>query len=179
MALVVAAALFVVYILTQTYWSTDPAEEIARPIRQEGSPAESAAPEVSIPGPERRNPASTRLAPAGPETAPVETPATGSNPASPVFGVGDSKRRLGGRPQPAAPRRLTPSPSRTAPSGRSPVSRPSRPAPPISAPTGGRPARPMIRPPRQIVPDEKRQTGDPAPTPPVRSSVPEQRLPGR
>ena len=52
-ALVAASALFVVYILTQTYWSTDPGEEIVRPMRQEGSPVESTSPEVSTPSPER------------------------------------------------------------------------------------------------------------------------------
>ena len=176
--MVVASALFVVYILTQTYWSTDPGEELARPIRQEGSPVESSSSEVSIPSPERRVPAPTRLPPAGSEAAPGEPPGTGSTSPSPVFGVGDPDRRLGNRPRTAAPRRLTPSQSRTVPAGRSPVARPSRQVPPIPGPTGGRPARPLTRPPRAIIPEEKRQTGDPAPTPPVRSSAPEQRLPG-
>ena len=175
-ALVVASALFVVYILTQTYWSTDPAEEIVHPIRQEGSPAESLSPEVSMPGPERRSPAPRRPPRPGSETAPVESTATGSTP-PPAVGVGNPVRRLGGRPQTAAPRRLTPTPSRTTPLSRSPASRTSR-VPPVTTPSGSRPARPLIRPPRNIVPEEKRQTGDPAPTPPVRSSAPEQRLPG-
>ena len=177
-ALVAASALFVVYILTQTYWSTDPGEEIVRPMRQEGSPVESTSPEVSTPSPERRIPAPRRLPASGSETAPVEPPATGSTPAAPTFGVGDSDRRLGNRPQTTAPRRLTPTPSRRAPVSRSPVSRPSR-VPPVRAPSGGRPARPPIRPPREIIPEEKRQTSDPPPTPPVRSSAPEQRLPDR
>ena len=176
-ALVVASALFVVYILTQTYWSTDPAEEIVRPIRQEESPAESPSPEVSMPGSERRSPAPRRLPPPGSETAPVEPSATGSTSAPPAARVGNPARRPGGRPQTAAPRRLTPTPSRTTPLGRSPASRTSR-VPPVTPPSGSRPARPLIRPPREIVPEEKRQTGDPAPIPPVRSSAPEQRLPG-
>lgn len=177
-ALVVAAALFVVYILTQTYWSTDPGEEIVRPIRQEESPAESPSPEVSTPSPERRIPAPGRPPPAGAETAPVEPPATGLPAAAPAFGVGDSDRRLGRRPQATTPARITPTRSRRAPVSRVPVSRPSQ-VPPIPAPSGGRPARPLTRPPREIVPEEKRQTSDPPPTPPVRSSVSEQRLPGR
>ena len=176
-ALVVASALFVVYILTQTYWSTDPAEEIVRPIRQEASPAESPSPEVSMPGPERRSPAARRLPPSESETAPVEPSAAGSISPPPAAGVGNPARRLGGRPQTAAPRRLAPAPSRTTPLSRSPASRTSR-VPPVMPPSGNRPARPLIRPPRDIVPEEKRQTGDPAPTPPVRSSAPEQRLPG-
>ncbi len=176
-ALVAASALFVVYILTQTYWSTDPAEEIVHPIRQEGNPAESLSPEVSMPGPERRSPAPGRLPRPGSETAPVESPATSSTTPPPAAVVGSPVRRLGGRPQTAAPRGLTPTPSRTTPLSRSPASRTSR-VPPVTPPSGSRPARPLMRPPRNIVPEEKRQTGDPAPTPPVRSSAPEQRLPG-
>ena len=176
-ALVVVSALFVVYVFTQTYWSTDPAEEIVRPIRQEGSPAVSPSPDMSTPGPERRNPAPRRRPPSGPETAPVEPSATGSTSPPPAAGDGDPARRPGVRPQTAAPRRSTPTQSRTTPLSRSPLSRTSR-VPPVTPPSGSRPARPLIRPPREIVPEEKRQTGDPAPTPPVRSSAPEQRLPG-
>ena len=176
-ALVVASALFVVYILTQTYWSNDPGEEIVSPIRPEESPVKSNSQEVSTPSPERRTPASRRFPQAGSETAPIEPPATGSTSPAPTLGGGDSNRRLGNRPQATAPRGLTRTRSRPAPVSRSPVSRPSQGAP-ISPPSGSRPARPLTRPPREIVPEEKRQTSDSPPIPPVRSSVSEQRLPG-
>ena len=178
-ALVVASALFVVYALTQTYWSTDPEEGIVRPIQQERRLVESPSPEASTPSPERRIPAPRRLPAAGSEADPVEPSTPGSSPAAPTVRLGDSGRQVGDRSQSTAPRRLTPSRNRPAPVSRTPVSRPSRQVPPISAPSGGRAARPLTRPPREIVPEEKRQTSDPPPTPPVRSSVPEQRLPDR
>ncbi len=178
-ALVVASALFVVYALTQTYWSADPVEEIVRPIQQERRQVDSPSPEASTPSPEPRIPTPRRLPPAGSETDPVEPSTPGSSTAAPTVRPGEPGRRAGGRSQSTAPRRLTPSRNRPAPVSRTPVSRPSRQVPPISAPSGGRAGRPLTRPPREIVPEEKRQTGDPAPTPPVRSSVPEQRLPDR
>ena len=177
--LVVISALFVVYALTQTYWSADPGEEIVRPTQQERRLVDTASPEGSTPSPERRIPAPRKLPPAGPEADPVEPSTPGSSTAAPTVRSGESGRRAGGRSQSTAPRRLTPSRNRPAPASRTPVSRPSRQVPPISAPSGGRANRPLTRPPRQIVPEEKRQTGDPAPAPPVRSSAPEQRLPGR
>lgn len=176
-ALVVVAALFVIYILTQTYWSTDPGEELARPIRPAGSPVESPPSEVSNPGPERRIPAPTRFPPAGSEAAPAEPAATRSTPAPRTFGGGDSIRRIGNRPPTGAPDHSTPTRTRTTPLRQFPGSRTST-VPPANSPSGNRPVRPMIRPPREIVPEEKRQTSDPPPTPPVRSSAPEQRLPG-
>ncbi len=178
-ALVVVSALFVVYTLTQTYWSADPGEEIVHPTQQERRLVDTPSPEGSTPIPERRIPAPRRLPPSGSEADPVEPSTPGSSTAAPTVRPGESGRRPGGRSQSTAPGRLTPSRNRPAPVSRSPVPRTSRQLPPISAPSGGRADRPLTRPPRQIVPEEKRQTGDPAPTPPVRSSAPEQRLPGR